>query len=164
MIPKERFANASPANDKRMPRQTALVLADWLAARYSRSAFPTAFNDAVRNSDPSQRKIRKIAKRMSPHTAGLYFELFPNRDLWSGEKYRVNVLALIITSAKPHRGDVERDVSAIQALLEDAGMDVSATVQSQDEVSVSVINRMQRMHLNDLSFKNDDPLPPGSLR
>ena len=164
VIPKERFAAAYPANDKRIPRQTAFILADWLAARYSRSAFPTAFNDAIRSADPSQKKIRKIAKRMSPHTAGLYFELFPNRDLRTGEKYRVNVLALIISSAEPHRGDVERDVNSIKVLLEGAGMDVYTRVQSQDEVPVSVVNRMQRMHLNDLSFRNDDPLPPGGLR
>ena len=163
-IPKERFAALRPADDKRMPMQTVQILADWLAARYSRSAFPTAFNDAIKTVDPADKKIRKIGKRISPHTAGLYFELTPNRDLRQGEKYRVNMLGLIIPSAEQHRAEVERDIKALKSLLEDAGMDVTGVVRNQAEVSVSVISRMQRMHLSDISHRQEDPLPPTDLR
>lgn len=164
MIPKERFAALRPADDKRMPMQTVLVLADWLAARYSRSAFPTTFNDAIKTVDPAQKKIRKIGKRISPHTAGLYFQITPNRDLRQGEKYCVNMLGLIIPSAEQHRADVERDIKSLKSLLEDAGMDVTGVVRNQDEVSVSVISRMQRMHLSDISHRQEDPLPPTDVR
>lgn len=164
MIPKVRFAASYPADDKRIPMQTVLILADWLAARYSRSAFPTAFNDAIKTVDPAHKKIRKIGKRISPHTSGLYFQLAPNRDLRQGEKYCVNMLGLIIPRAEQHRADVERDIKALKSLLEDAGMDVTGVVRNQDEVSVSVISRMQRMHLSDISHRQEDPLPPTELR
>lgn len=158
-IPKERFADKTPDPDTTMPMEAQNVLADWLSGRYSRPALPTDFNSAIESVDRNLKKLRRMAKRMSPHTAGIYADIVPFRDLTDGEKYRVNLLAMVIPSAKDKIPEVEKDAKQLKTLLESAGMDVDYRVQSEDQVPVSTVKRMKRVYLDDLSHRYDHPLP-----
>lgn len=159
-IPKKRFDGKAPDLTKALPLETQKVLASWLAGRYSRPALPTDFNNAIEHADKNLKKLRRLAKRLSPHTAGLYADILPNRDLQEGEKYRVNILALVIPSATTKIPEVDRDAKQLKAILESAGMDVNYSVHSEDQISVSTTKRMQRFYLDDISYRENHPLPP----
>lgn len=159
-IPKSRFYGKQPDREKAIQSESLRGLVSWLAARYSRPALPTSFNDALDRSDAGRKKRKKYAQRASPHTSGIYVEITPNREIMSGENYSVNVLGVLLPSATEHRAAVEDEIRALGDLMTNAGMDVHIAVQTEDEVSISTLKRFQRLYFDDLSFRSThDPLP-----
>ncbi len=158
-ISKTRFFDLQPDHRTVLPRADVDVLAIWLASRYSRPALPTAFNNALITADPKGKKLKKIAKRLSPSLSGLYVELHPNRDLRGNEKYSVNLLGTLLPNAISRKEEINKDVKLIQELMTDAGMEVQSAVQLESDVSITTIKSFQRMYLDDISLRNDDPLP-----
>jgi len=159
LIAKERFIGLKPSESKKMPRSDSMILAEWCAARYSRPAFPSAFNDALALADKNGKKRRQIAKRISIHTSGLYLEVVPDRDIHTNESYSVNLLAVLIPSAEKHRDDVVQHLESLKALLEAAGMNVVSAVRSEDEVSLTMLKSLRRFYYDDISYKEGHPLP-----
>ena len=158
-VSKARFLGLRPTARKLIPRAELDNLASWLAARYSRPAFPTDFNNALIAADPSGKKLKRIAKRLSPCISGLYINLHPDRDIRDGERYRVNLLGTLLPSAVDRRASVDEDVDSIGKLMTDAGMEVETAVRLEDEISIATIKSFRRLYLDDISLRNDDPLP-----
>ena len=158
-VPKVRFVGLRPTTRKVIPRAAVSILAEWLAARYSRPAFPTAFNEALTAVDPGGKKLKRIAKRISRHVSGIYVQLHPDRDIRPGERYNVNLLGTILPSAKDRRDVVTQDIELVQRLMKEAGMEVASAVQAEDEVSIATKKSFRRIYLDDISFRNEDPLP-----
>ncbi|MEX0709566.1 MAG: hypothetical protein WD078_16540 [Woeseia sp.] len=158
-IPKERFAGRVPSRRRTLSTAATEVLVHWLASRYSRPAFPTAFNDSLAAADPGAKKRKLLAKRISPYMSGLYINLLPNRDLRPGEQYKVNLLGALLPDAKKHRDSVEQHVGALQEVLKCAGMQVATAVRAEDELSVATMRRFQRFYFDDISHRNNEPLP-----
>jgi len=160
LIPKRRFAQLTPSRNKTLPRSLAFELAAWCAARYCRPALPTDFNEALAKVDRGGKKRRRLAKKVSKHTSAIYVEINPNRELLEGEHYIVNLLGVTLPSAAMHKNDVEVQMVELRELMESAGMEVELAIRGEDEVSLAVRRRFEPLHLDDISFKNSDALPP----
>ncbi len=70
------------------------VLVEWIAKRYTRPAFPDAFNE---RRNPSAKKIEKELKKNGKLITGIYLLISPNEECAADQSYRV---ALRVTAAK----------------------------------------------------------------
>jgi hypothetical protein len=69
------------------------IVSEWMARRYQRSAFPTAFNDRRR---PIADKVRKkLASNPGRDLLGLWIALGPYDELPDGESYRGHLMATV---------------------------------------------------------------------
>lgn len=160
IIPKPKFYGLSPDGNKTFVQSELEAFVHWLAARYSRPALPSAFNAALGVSDPNARKRKKLAKSVSSHTSGIYVEIHPDREISAGEAYRVTLLGLVLPTAEAHLPEVKREVEVLGELMRTAGMDVTVATKLENEVSVAVLKRFRRFYFDDVSYKEDGPLPP----
>ena len=157
-VPKEALKLLGPDPDSTLDNRQLKSYVAWLAARYSRPALPTAFNDRIRAVDPGN-KIREKAKKSNESLSGIYVQILPDTEIRENETYTVNLLGLLhagFTGDTKHAKTVIEDYAAI---MTKAGMDVSAVVRTEDEVSLATISRFKRFYYDDLSLKEDMTLP-----
>lgn len=159
LAPKSRFLGLSPDPDKAFSLSDLHALCGWLAARYTRPALPSAFNRAIDDIDAGTKNRKRLAKKISRHISGIYVEIIPDREIRSHEKYRVNLLGLMVPDSEVYRTDVKGEIAELGRLLEKAGMDVTAAVRSEDEISVAHLRPFKRLYLDDISYRDRSPLP-----
>jgi len=131
----------------------------WLASRYSRPALPTEFNNRIATIDPKS-KLRKKAKGSNEQLSGIYVEINPDTELPKGENYSVNLLGLVSAEFEGDLEKVEIALNEYAAIMRQANMNVVAVLKKENEVSIADIKRFKRFYYDDLSFKNNTPLPP----
>ena len=86
--------SAPPPPDLRVDGDSLHILTDWIAKRYTRPAFPDAFNE--RRADATK-KIEKALKKDGTQITGLFLLISPNEECAPDEDYQV---ALRVTAAK----------------------------------------------------------------
>ena len=134
---------------------------DWLASRYKRPAFPTEFDrriDAAWKKD----KRKKAVSKVSNNLIGIYAKVYPDKEIADGENYFVDLLALVVPNLE------DEDLKAINSITDkykealiEAKMNVGETkTVTEFQVSVGTLKQYKRFNLDELSYKNDDPLPP----
>lgn len=134
---------------------------DWLASRYKRPAFPTEFDrriDAAWKKD----KRKKAVSKVSNNLIGIYAKVYPDKEISDGENYFVDLLALVVPNLE------DEDLKAINSITDkykealiEAKMNVGETkTVTEFQVSVGTLKQYKRFNLDELSYKNDDPLPP----
>lgn len=134
---------------------------DWLAARYKRPAFPTEFDRRIdRAWDKNKR--RKAAKKVSSKLIGIYAKVYPDREITLSENYSVDLLALTVVELSiDDQKAIEQLIGQYKQALLDANMNVGPEkIVSEFKVSVGTLKEYKRFNLDELSYKNDDPLPP----
>ncbi len=62
------------------------ILVEWIAKRYTRPAFPDAFNERVRNAS---RKIENALKKSGRHVTGIFLAISPREECSADENYEV---------------------------------------------------------------------------
>ncbi|MGH8161339.1 MAG: hypothetical protein ACRESR_04190 [Gammaproteobacteria bacterium] len=132
---------------------------EWLAARYSRPALPSAFNERLNRADP-RRKIRAKVKRTGKGLSGIYIQICPDRELAEGERYSVNLLALSPASFNDEEKSVQKVLEIYTEVMRKADMDVATAHLNEDQVSVATLRRYKRLYYEDLTFKDGGPFPP----
>lgn len=154
-IPKEKLTQFSLDVDKILEAKQLDSYIAWLAARYSRPALPSEFNNRISSS---QNKLKKKAKSVNEHLSGIYVEIMPDAEISPDEIYKVNLLGLV---SPGFNGDIEKksSITTYAEIFENAGMDVISMVEKEDSISVATIKRFKRFYYDDLSFKTDAPLP-----
>ncbi len=159
IVPKTTFCNLSPAQNLLMLSQTLESYVAWLAARYSRPAHPSEFNNRI--AQHTTKSTRKKLKSLNPLLSGIYAEVIPNDEIAPDEQYKVNLLGLI----SPADDSEEKIAQATDSLNEYAdtmkasGMEVTCVVKTEDQVSVALLKRFKRIYFDDLSFKDLTDLP-----
>lgn len=154
---KNAFSDLCPDKNRVLEDRFLLGYIAWLAARYSRPALPTTFNDLINKADTNNRlrdKIKKDAKQL----VGIYVEIIPDAEIEESETYRVNLLGLLPAGFTGNRSRVEKAIVAYQKLLS-AEMDVTTAIKTEDEVSVAAIKRFKRFYYDSLSIRTQSPLP-----
>ena len=159
LLPKEILAGRLPSTDKLLEDKQLKSYVAWLAARYSRPALPTAFNDQLKAADPKG-KLRDKVKKGNEQLTGIYVEIIPDAEISESESYRVNLLGLLPAGFNSNQDKADSAINAYADVLRSAGMDVTPAVQTEDNISVAVIGRFKRFYYDDLSFKEEAPLPP----
>lgn len=132
---------------------------DWLGSHYTKPALPTQFNDLIATvKSKSSKKIRKKEKALITDFLGVYVNIYPNRDLNNGEKYKVKLLGLV----KPQSDlDIaEKCLDNYSKILSDAGMDVTKIARHSTKVSVAVLQDFKRLYLDELSYSEEENSPP----
>lgn len=131
---------------------------DWLAGRYKRPALPTKFDQLIASSD-KKGKRKKIAKRANDYLAGIYVEIYPNRDINDDETYSVNLLG--IASDEQSITPATDALNEYADILKNAGMQVSVPkVGTEFQISVGTLRQYQRINFDYLSYEENNLLPP----
>lgn len=159
LIKKEVFKNLKPDLDRILSDRQLKSYVAWLAARYSRPALPTEFNNRIDTSIDSK-KLKDKVKKIGTQLLGIYVEITPDAEIKENESYNVNLLGLLPAGFSGDLAKIEDTLDAYQNALKKAGMEVKSALLTEDEVSLATINRFKRFYYDDLSFKEKTPLPP----
>lgn len=158
-IKKEVFKELKPDLDRVLHDRQLKSYVAWLAARYSRPALPTEFNNRIDASiDPN--KLKDKVKKGGAQLLGIYVEITPDTEIKESESYSVNLLGLLPAGFSEDLTKIKSMLDAYQDVLEKAGMEVESALLTEDKVSLAVINRFKRFYYDDISFKKKTPLPP----
>ena len=146
-----------PNKARVIPSESLNGYVAWLAARYSRPALPTTFNDMIATAD-KKGKLKKHAKSGDKTLSGIYVKITPNTELEPGETYAVNLLGVVPVNIK-NMDPAQESIRNIEAILGTAGMDVKSAVLPENKVSLALIKEYDRFYFDDLSFRNETPFP-----
>ncbi len=158
-ILKEKICDLAPSDNQFIIGDQLRTYVYWLASRYSRPALPTRFNTLISEADKRD-KSRQIAKKISRYLSGLYIQITPDKEISKEDVYKANLLGLI-----PSGLDESEQEQAIESLKEyanimrRAGIDVVEVTKQENEVSVADMKKFKRFYYDDLSLKDDHPLP-----
>jgi hypothetical protein len=158
-LPKERLAGLQPDSDRVLEDRQLKSYVAWLAARYSRPALPTKFNDLIRAADPKG-KLRDKAKTGNEQLVGIYVEIIPDAEIKDDESYNVNLLGLLPAGFSGDSNKAENAINAYADVLRSTGMEVTVATRTEDQISLAAIKRFKRFYYDDLSLKEETPLPP----
>lgn len=160
LIGKDDLQGMTPCQRRRLGLSELKSFVWWLAARYSRPALPTVFNDLIRDADPKGSKMKSAAKKLNASLSGVYVQIHPEAEIDpAAGKYMVNLLGLVAPSFAGDKDQLERELAEVGAVLTDAGMDVKVRVVKESEISVAVFSSYKRFYYDDLSFRDSTALP-----
>lgn len=157
-IPKQSLRNLTPDNKPLFKATHLNSYISWLAARYSRPALPTEFNNRISAVDP--KKLRRKAKGTNEQLSGIYAEIIPDKEIPKDKSYRVNLLGLVSAGFDGDLAEAELGLQQYAAIMQMANMDVNVVLRKENEVSVADIKRFRRFYYDDLSIKTGTALPP----
>ncbi len=124
-IPKENLAGLQPDSDRVLEERQLKSYIAWLAARYSRPALPTTFNDRIKAADPKD-KLRSKVKKGNEQLVGIYVEIIPDTEVTEDESYSVNLLGLLPAGFVGDSSKAENAITAYAEVLLNAGMEVTS--------------------------------------
>ena len=159
VLHKESLVGLQPDSDRVFEDRQRKSYVAWLAARYSRPALPTKFNDLIRATDPKG-KLRDKAKKGNEQLVGIYVEIIPDAEIKDDESYNVNLLGLLPAGFSGDSSKAENAINTFAGVLRSAGMEVTVATRSEDQISLAAISRFKRFYYDDLSLKEEAPLPP----
>lgn len=159
IFPKEILLSLKPDDAQLLAEKDLRSYVSWLATRYSRPAHPTAFNDRIRQADPRD-KLRKKVKSANRSLSGIYVQIFPDAEIDASQNYRVNLLGLLSEDGEVDRKSAETAIDFYAEIMKAAKMDVVSGVKKASEISAADFIKLKRIYFDDLSFKDDAPLPP----
>ena len=139
------------------------LIAEWLAKRYIRAAFPTAFDCRWRTK---MRAWTDILEKHSRWIQGVYLRLSTMRELAEADPYKVHIIVAAPAEVKKDvawsamRDAIDRDVetfwSQFTPSIECVGVDVLGT----DQLTLAEIEPYQRFDADWVSFADDSPATP----
>ena len=141
------------------------LLAEWLAKRYIRAAFPTAFDGRWR---AKLRDWTSLLEKHSRWVQGVYLRLNTLCELEEPTPYKVHLFVAAPAAAKKEAGwatkrdELEREVETFWKQftpgIECVGVDVLGT----DQLTLAEIEPYQRFDADWVSFADDSPATPAA--
>lgn len=142
--------------DESVTFEAAVVqkIARWVAKRYTRAAFPDAFNERLRPAGPA---IKKALKRHGQYASSLYIRLEPQAECSEEEPY---TMLLVILSPEGVMADevVEEELAKLQSTLESAlskcdGIELEdSSLLGEDEFSLHDLRLYARWDFDERSY------------
>jgi hypothetical protein len=155
-VQKNFFLNLTPNPNGQFASDALRAFIYWLAARYSRPALPTAFNERLRNA---RDKLRKKAKSTNVQLSGLYVRISPDKDIPKEERYSVNLLGVVSAGYDGKTDEAMEKLNEYAEIMRSANMDVVVKLKKENDISVATINTFKRFYYDDLSYRLGAPLP-----
>jgi len=147
-----------------LPDKERRLVAEWLAKRYIRAAFPTAFDLRWR---AKLKDWQKLLKRHSEWLQGVYLRVSTLAELPDGTPYQCH---LILAAPQAKRGgagwtkkrdELEHEVQAFWDQFRPSIECVGVEVQGTDEITLADIEPYQRFDADWVSFEDDtSAIPP----
>lgn len=163
-LPREILTDEAPA--RLLEDKERRLIAEWLAKRYIRAAFPTAFDGRWRT------KMGDWTRLLEKHSAwiqGVYLRLNTLQELPEDAQYVVDIIVAAPAAATSTTGwatkrlEIEEDVESFWKQfgigIECAGVDVLGT----DNVTLAEIEAYQRFDADWVSFADDTPAMPPAV-
>lgn len=153
VIPRDLLSKHQPSG--RLPRKERRLLAEWVAKRYIRAAFPNNFNSRF---EKTTRKWIKLLRKNSDWIQGVYLDLHTLDELADEKQYRCRILVAIAGNAAQdlHEFHRRRDSmeDAITSLWEKIhGIElVEVSINRTDEITLSELETYQRFDVDWISF------------
>jgi hypothetical protein len=163
VVPKQALAKLQPSVTLELDPTAVRMLANWVARRYTRPAWPDAFNQRlVAINDDLDRLCKGHASRL---ISGIWLDLAPPAaELTAGENYKVSVW---LTVEPETRSDAARDAEARDfearfgaALSKCPGIEV-LEVELRDERDFS-LNDLRHFRRLDRDYRSVAPKPGGA--
>lgn len=159
-VPRELLASEAPL--RVLDDKTRRSIAEWLAKRYIRAAFPSAF-DARWHS--KMREWTSLLEQQSQWVQGVYLRLSTLAELDEGQPYKIDLIVAAPASATKDAAWPAKK-SELETLVEEfwkkfpgiecAGVEVTAT----DKLTLAEIEPYQRFDADWVSFADDTPATP----
>ncbi len=160
-VPRDALVQEPPA--RHLPDKERRLIAEWLAKRYIRAAFPTAFDLRWRIK---LKDWQKLLKAHSEWIQGIYLRLSTLDELPNGTPYMCHLIVAVphakrAGSAWPKkREELEKAIEAFwnqfKPGIECAGVEPLGT----DEITLADIELYQRFDADWVSFDDDTPVTP----
>ena len=163
-VPRDLLLQEAPA--QHLPDKERRLIAEWMAKRYIRAAFPTAFDLRWRSK---LKDWQKLLKAQSDWIQGVYLRLSTLDELPEETPYNCHLLVAV-----PHqmrsgalwpkkRDELERVIATFwdqfKPGIECAGVEPLGT----DEITLADIEPYQRFDADWVSFDDDTPVTPAHV-
>jgi len=146
-----------------LPDKERRLVAEWLAKRYIRAAFPTAFDLRWR---AKLKDWQKLLKKHSEWLQGVYLRVSTLAELPDGTPYKCHLL-LGVPQAKrggagwtKKRNELEQEVQTFWDQFRPGIECVGVEVHGVDEISLADIELYQRFDADWVSFEDDTSATP----
>ncbi len=159
----DRALLSTEAPARSLDDKTRRLIAEWLAKRYIRAAFPNAFDARWR---AHLRTWTSLLEKHSRWIQGVYLRLSTLGELDEQTPYKVHLIVAPPADAKKQSGwatkreELEREIEAFWKQfgpgIECAGVDVVGT----DELTLAEIAPYQRFDADWVSFADDSAMTP----
>ncbi|MEO3679349.1 hypothetical protein ABGI61_09950 [Rheinheimera sp. FR7-31] len=160
-VPREIFAEFKAQNP--LSSKDRDILAKWLGNSYSRSAFPTKFNDRFASSRirTVQKQFERFEKFLAKHNHAI-LNIFIQLDQWGelneGQNYLVDIVLVISL-------DFEEQVNKLNDDFDELMLDIfsncegieldSASVLTADQFTLQDLMQYKLWQMDNISFKYD---------
>ena len=157
-IPREHLAIEAP--NRFLGDKARRLIAEWLAKRYIRAAFPTAFDQRWR---AAMKAWVSLLETHSRWLQGIYLRLNTLDELAEDCPYRCHLILAVPSSAKREpnwatiRDQLEEKVSAFWRQFEPHIFHDGADIMLTDELTLDDIALYQRFDADWVSFADDSP-------
>jgi hypothetical protein len=162
-IPRELLAQEPPSPG--LSGKSLRIVAEWLAKRYIRAAFPTEFDQRWRGRF---KDWETLLKRNSEWIQGIYLRLNTAEELAPGKPYRCALIAAVPAGKRkgPRWADERsRLADELEAFWKQFGPNIvcdGVEVLGTDELTLAEIEPYQRFDADWVSFADDSPLTPAT--
>jgi hypothetical protein len=140
-------------------RQLRMVL-EWLAKRFTRIAFPYAFEKTLA---PQKDNLKKALKRQHQLFTEILIRLEPFAELPHGKPYKMHCHLLMSSdnySDKAKLKEARMTAARLEEILEDAGIEMEeCSPASESQLTVAELKELVRLDFDHLSYR-DPPEPP----
>ena len=158
-IPRELLMEEAPA--ARLPGRKRRLMAEWLAKRYIRAAFPTAFDARWRGESKAW---RKLLKRHSHWIQGVYLRLDTHDELAGSVPYRCDLLLAMPADRRNLPGwattteAIEREFERFWDRLRPGIACDSIRLHTVDRITLADLEAYQRFDADWVSFEDESPV------
>ena len=160
-IPRELLMAERPAGF--LSERDRRLVAEWLAKRYIRAAFPAEFDSRWRNRSKAWRKLLAIH---SARIQGVYLRLDSHEELPADIPYRCSVLVALPHEERNRPGwsqdkeELERAFEQFWDQFQPGIVCIAIDVQPTDRITLADLERHQRFDADWISFEDDTPVVP----
>ena len=154
------FMERKPNTAWEIDREEKTELSKWLAMRYTRAAFPDAFNQRIRGK---AKEIRSLFKKEGQKLEAVYV-LCRDEELPLNENYDVQILGRISDKTNENQAErmvAEKFVNQLAAIWTkcEGIIVVDSECRSESDITLSDLRGMKRWSVNDdLSFGEEMPM------
>lgn len=160
-VPHDALLEIDGSSGSEISEQTRQMIANWLAKRFDRIAFPDGFVSLL---DRTKKKTKKALKRHHHLFSEILLSVSPFRELNEGEKYRVVCVLLmedLLYSDKESKNDANEFSIGFEKLISVDKIEVvSCEVVSEAELTVAELRELVRLDYDFLSFRDADTNTP----
>jgi hypothetical protein len=155
-VPRQFLLNAAPDQQRSLSLHNLKRLRLWLARRYSRVAFPDAFNERIH---AATKQLRSKLKSKGDLLTAIYL-LVPDKELTTGESYDIIMYGSMRVEdfdVPEKRKEAQKVLDKVEAALAVCdGIDIKeSALRSEAAISLDEVRKLKRWDFDDLTVRGE---------